>query len=193
VLTLSIDACCFRLFWEYISAESETRRLQEYQQPATIYADPDFTDVLFSRCAFENLGDGAHRVFCRFHPFVWGFLLLVNIPFFILDLQLIVLHIYLRWQGYTTYEYVMIKSNIISRQDVKNNKKEANGCVDNVKTEQAEADVVTLKTGRKVRIRRGFRVLPQCFDWFLFKKKSRCPEKCPHKTEPRRCVAPADS
>lgn len=69
----------------------------------------------------------------------------VNVPLFVLDMQLVMLHLFLTWQNITTYEYI-------------NNKR-------------AEPDWDEYEqTGdeRGGRIRRRLRTLPRCMDWIIF-------------------------
>lgn len=73
------------------------------------------------------------------------FLTLVNLPFFLLDMQLVLLHIWLTREGVTTYEYIMK----IKRSD------------DQIQDGQEQG-------GRR---RNSFRKLPSCLDWIVVDRK----------------------
>lgn len=76
------------------------------------------------------------------------FLAVVNVPLFLLDLQLIFLHLFLMSQNLTTYEYIMYKSGRLSP------------------TEKATAGVKAARqlVGKKIT------TLPACLDWIVFAK-----------------------
>lgn len=80
-------------------------------------------------------------------PFI--LLTVVNLPFFVLDMQLVILHMFLTWQNVTTYEYIMNKRNASEEASYK---------------EEGKGDA---EGKRKVR------TLPKCMDWILFCKKRR--------------------
>lgn len=78
------------------------------------------------------------------------FLIIVNLPFFVLDMQLVILHIFLTWQNVTTFEYIM-------------NKRVPEG------SDSYEDGEGTGNGSSKPTIRR----LPKCFDWILDCRKRR--------------------
>lgn len=81
--------------------------------------------------------------------FLLCMLVIVNLPLFLLDLQLVVLHTYLMHQHLTTHDYIIIKRNT---QD-----------------EKEARDQADRRTGRLPgRLQRRIRTLPRCMDWIIF-------------------------
>lgn len=75
------------------------------------------------------------------------FLALVNLPFFFLDMQLVLLHMFLSWNNVTTYEYIMNKRNAAEEREYN----QANG----------------------IAPKGGIRTLPRCLDWIVFRSRKR--------------------
>lgn len=95
-----------------------------------------------------------------------GFLAFINFPFFVLDTQLIFLHMFLMSQGLTTYEYMVNKLALQEAQ------KEAEARND----EEANKGVITTIAGKKIRI---IKTLPRCMDWIIFSRCGRRRRKRP--------------
>lgn len=83
-------------------------------------------------------------------------LLVINAPLLCLDLQLVVLHIYLARNDLTTYEYIMTKR---SQQ-----KEKSSGSTGKSKYEMGPEFV---PQGR--RLERGIKTLPAVLDWIVYK------------------------
>lgn len=77
-------------------------------------------------------------------PFI--FLVIVNLPFFVLDMQLVLLHMFLTWQNVTTFEYIMNKRN----KDAENEAYQEDG-------------------SKPSKIR----TLPRCMDWIVFRSRKK--------------------
>lgn len=80
-----------------------------------------FADVFWDRCSFGGVGEKTQsgtsvRVFCSFHPVLWGLMFFANFPFCVLISELFLLHVYLILQGLTTYEYILIKERMQREQ-----------------------------------------------------------------------------
>mmetsp|Transcript_23902 Transcript_23902/g.37484 ORF Transcript_23902/g.37484 Transcript_23902/m.37484 type:complete len:218 (-) Transcript_23902:110-763(-) len=71
----------------------------------------------------------------------------VNLPLFFLDMQLILLHVFLTWHQLTTYEYIMEKRTV----------------------EALEGDDVGVSDPSQQKDRR----LPDCFDWIVYKRRAK--------------------
>lgn len=74
------------------------------------------------------------------------FLVVVNLPFFVLDMQLVILHMFLTWQGVTTFEYIMNKNN-----------------------KAAESESYEDGGSKPSSIR----TLPRCMDWIVYKRRKK--------------------
>lgn len=81
-------------------------------------------------------------------------MIIVNGPLFVLDLQLVVLHMFLMSQNLTTYEYIMNKRSISENCE--------GGGDDGAKQDQASS------------VQKRFKTLPRCMDWIVF---SRCGQR----------------
>jgi len=81
-------------------------------------------------------------------PFI--FLAVVNLPFFVLDMHLVLLHLFLSWNNVTTYEYIMNKRNTMENE-----------------TYQAESTKSAGDGKPKLR------TLPRCMDWILCANRKR--------------------
>jgi len=77
-------------------------------------------------------------------PFI--FLAIVNTPFFVLDMQLVLLHMFLTWQNVTTFEYIMNKRNTA------------------MENESCQED------GSKPS---KMRTLPRCMDWIVIRRRKK--------------------
>jgi len=100
------------------------------------------------------------------------FLTLVNLPFFVLDMQLVLLHIFLTRQNVTTYEYIMK----IKHSPIENDKAEGKGAAPQKGT--------------------SFRKLPRCMDWIIInrsKMKKRKENKAPEQRPATSSAASSDS
>eukprot|EP00440_Ansanella_granifera_P037995 gb/GFBE01041226.1/.p1 GENE.gb/GFBE01041226.1/~~gb/GFBE01041226.1/.p1 ORF type:complete len:451 (+),score=96.52 gb/GFBE01041226.1/:1-1353(+) len=73
----------------------------------------------------------------------------VNVPLWVLDMQLVILHAFLMHQNMTTYEYIMNKNAATEQREM----------------EQLEAAMEQGENGRK-----RFKALPRCMDWIIFSK-----------------------
>jgi len=92
----------------------------------------------------------------------------VNLPLFALDLQLVILHVFLASQNLTTYEYIMNKCNDEDELDE----------LEQPHATKAARDSIDSTVGRPAdlppNIRRGWRrlsgmkKLPRCMDWIVF-------------------------
>lgn len=80
----------------------------------------------------------------------------VNLPLFFLDMQLIVLHIFLTWNQLTTYEYIMEKRDVECFED-----------------DPAAANSPPRKDRR----------LPDCLDWIVFKRRKKKQKQSSDKIE----------
>jgi len=89
-----------------------------------------------------------------------GALTVVNLPLFVLDLQLVLLHAFLMSQQLTTYEYIM-------------NKQEQMEGRDEGKSMKSQSTVSKANAARR-RLKQKIRTLPRCMDWIVF---SRCGQK----------------
>jgi hypothetical protein len=72
----------------------------------------------------------------------------LNLPLFFLDMQLIVLHVFLFWHQLTTYEYIMEKKT----------------------AEELEGDDLAVAKSSEGKDRR---ILPDCFDWIVYKRRKK--------------------
>lgn len=100
------------------------------------------------------------------------FLTIVNLPFFVLDMQLVLLHIFLTRQNVTTYEYIM---------KIKHSPPEP---------EKVEGQEAEPRKGR------SFRSLPRCMDWIIIdrsKLKKRKETKVPEKRAAASSATSSDS
>lgn len=123
VMTFNILCVCLYLLVEYFAHEEEF--------------ELRWHDHLF----FENVTKEVALV-----PLF--FLALVNLPFFFLDMQLVLLHMFLSWQNVTTYEYIMNKRTAAEEREYN----QANG----------------------IESQKGsIRTLPRCLDWIVFKSRRR--------------------
>eukprot|EP00392_Amoebophrya_sp_AT5.2_P007526 g7541.t1 len=104
---------------------------------------------LLGECGVEGYLQPVPRCHCWIQPAVYGFLLFINVPFWLLNNQLIFLHIFLMRNKLTTYEYIMIK---LEREKEK------------------ESTTITLKSGRTLSFKKTLKALPGVCDWFLFGK-----------------------
>lgn len=84
------------------------------------------------------------------------FMIIVNLPFFVLDMQLVLLHMFLTWQNVTTFEYIMNKRVPDSSDGYEDGEGSGNG-------------------------RKGIRRLPKCIDWILNCKRRRRPKSAENK------------
>lgn len=78
------------------------------------------------------------------------FLTFINLPFFFLDMQLVILHMFLSWQNVTTYEYIMNKRNTAMENENNYDGAQPSG--------SGEAKM---------------RTLPRCIDWILCDRRRR--------------------
>jgi hypothetical protein len=103
--------------------------------------DQEFESRWVKHFLFENVAKEVALV-----PFI--FLAVVNCPFFVLDMQLVLLHIFLTWQNVTTYEYIMNKRNASLENEYNQdaNKSDSKG---------------------------GMRTLPRCLDWIVIRRRRR--------------------
>lgn len=74
-------------------------------------------------------------------------LIIVNLPLFVLEVQLILLHVFLRWRRMTTYEYILYKI------DMERNRGPGETMVK--------------------RLANGARSLPRCMDWIVYQPKKK--------------------
>jgi len=98
-------------------------------------------------------------------------MIVINAPLFLLDTQLVVLHMFLASQGMTTYEYIMNKRSM-----------------------DDDADSRSKSGGAAGVMRKQIRTLPSWMDWIVF---SRCGRrrrpKQPEKTTVERIGSPEDT
>mmetsp|Transcript_100641 Transcript_100641/g.285158 ORF Transcript_100641/g.285158 Transcript_100641/m.285158 type:complete len:438 (+) Transcript_100641:103-1416(+) len=88
-------------------------------------------------------------------------MLSINVPLFVLDMQLVILHAFLSSQDLTTYEYIMSKR---------------------AQQEPQDADEGAEKASR---FRQRIRTLPHCMDWIVF---SRCGQRRRPRKKPKNGV-----
>jgi len=103
-------------------------------------------------------------------------LLGVNGPLFYLDLQLVVLHAYLKKQDLTTYEYIMTKGAQMDKKSTSACEPKPDECGKKyVVEEERTPSEISVFSPQGRHLKRGIRTLPAFFDWFLFRsvKKSR--------------------
>lgn len=121
-------------------------------------------------------------------------MLVINLPLFLLDLQLVLLHSFLIKKQLTTYEYIMIQRDKETSEpppppegakyqaDVQPssdagtaseiNGEGASGAAD---AEKGDAGTKKKKKGPQGRVLPKIGKLPRCLDWFLFNKKRKKP------------------
>merc|ERR1719223_2654333 len=79
-------------------------------------------------------------------------LVVINFPLFMLDMQLVLLHLFLSWQRLTTYEYIMHKHQMQMEAIEKSDK---------------------YKADKGSAFRRSIKTLPRCMDWIVFRPGKR--------------------
>jgi len=89
-------------------------------------------------------------------------LVVVNLPLFTLDMQLVVLHAFLYTQNLTTYEYIMNKRDLQLEEEFAE-----------AETERPEKP----KGARTDYLRKRIKTLPRCMDWIVFRPRKRREKK----------------
>lgn len=102
---------------------------------------------LIARCVADG-EDGDDRAFLHRQAF-WAsiFLVALNVPLLLLDVQLILLHVFLWWRGLTTYEYILLKIQW-EQQKTRNQPSSRCPC-------------------------QGGGTLPPCIDWIVYRRRKR--------------------
>merc|ERR1719296_44204 len=90
-----------------------------------------------------------------------AFLTFINLPLFLLDVQLVLLHLFLISQDLTTYEY------IVGKRDMEQEEAEP----DEPEDEENGRPAMSKRERARAAGRRAIRTLPACADWIVF---SRC-------------------
>lgn len=91
--------------------------------------------------------------------------IVVNLPLFVLDIQLVILHAFLASQNLTTYEYIMNKRSL---EDEHQDIPELSSIERPDKDENAAANGKSKRLAKPSVLRNGFRSLPRCMDWIVF-------------------------
>jgi hypothetical protein len=180
VFCVAVNCLVINVVTLILVVQFATMSYEDGEDAKKLYHPDGFAEVFFTKCAFEGYAekselemddsnsdagssssssgsstqqDQPYSHFCGFHIYLWFVMLLVNIPFFILDCQLLVLHTYLRHQGLTTYEYIMIKEKLMDKSDVDSMVERSNN-LERIKME-AEGGVKVQASGNGESISNG--------------------------------------
>lgn len=157
-----------------------------------IFSAAAFTVVVLATCAlvctssvtdrqgFELLlARSSARLRVPWQLLVWflGFVMIVNLPLFVLDMQLVVLHLLLIRQDLTTYEYIVSKydQEMLEQEEELPDKLGA----ESVSAEKRTVGAAAAAAGAASR--RAIRRLPSCVDWIVFARCGRRRRRRRHK------------
>ncbi|CAD7935464.1 unnamed protein product [Amoebophrya sp. A120] len=193
VVCTMVNLIVFILLHLYLNMEIDEdqhrSRENENNSNLVLLESPTVSELLWSKCGPEQSDDRHVAYFCSaLHPTLYAVLLVINLPFWFLNNQLCLLHLYLWWNGLTTYEYIMIKlerelqaerrkaerqleqsrERTYEKSSAKNTAAAEGG---GSAGEDQDQIVMFLKSGRRLSVKRSLKALPAVCDWFLFLNK----------------------